>query len=923
MSRCERKPRDGEAARSRRLWWSGAAHSARTCSSVTRRVASAGALLAILLAIIPSGAAHAEDGGLAVLGELAYPTRDVPTPVVVDDASRRMYAVSGFERKIVEYDLTPRVPTVRRVGTISPLTLSPGAWRWALDPIRHRIYYLDDGGQCPACQYIHVLDLKTLNEIASYNLTQLIPHFIPEGLTYSSADRLLYMLGSVPGDPIHGQVAGGSFVPYLPAAVAAFDPDAGSAVWWKVIPQCLHVFTNVNSGATIARSRYQNALYIGCVRLDPNGTVSTPGESGLVRLLFTPRANVAQAALFPIDFFPISGTYSNSQDVTGIGDFDPVAERFYMLSVSELTPGAWVFDGRDSAWVGFLAGVTFGSHSGAPQALGVNPRSGHVLMDTGLDSNHRGLIISDGRATPVPQGRVFPSFVSTQAGNLLIDPTTSRVFETATLTSNGTNRLFALEDDTPRAAPTPSVSYDTLTTDVPEGPNTETTFSGSLNGYGSRVMLVGGTGGVVTSEAPALDEEPPIGASTLSVQGPDVWDRGSVLGLGPGDRGLFFGHVASIDVRGSGAAASAQAITPDPTTTADFTNEQNGVNQTLGQPDGQTQAWPWPAATCLDGGGKPANPDTSGTGTEAKANCDLQGQKGSAISSIGDITLSDGISIGGSSFDGSAVRTAADGIVTTATAVARDIRISVPGAGALTIGRIEAVARTSAHGRHHTAAVEWTRDIQHVTIVDASGKPIFSCATQCDTSAVEDAVHTWAGMKIAIRFPTPLTMATPGGAFGGVQKATAQYYDGFVVNDDDTLSSPAAEITAYNDYGQRSRVLIQLAAIEASSTYAISVLPPNSIFQPPPSIVVPPVGDILGPKVSQILPPPPPPPATHQGSLLERVIRSSRLLVRSPGDALLIALVATLAIAAGAACLRRRSLLGLLDDFSAGTSTRS
>ena len=640
-----------------------------------------------------------------------------------------------------------------------------------------------------------------------------------------------------------------------------------------------------------------------------------PGQSGLVRVWFTPRADLHAAALFPVEYFPISGTYTNGSGVSGQAEHDPVADRFYMLSQSILTPGAWVFDGRTSAWVGFVAAAAQDDNT-----MGVDPASGRLYMATGTTTPEpgrvfRGLIVTDGRTTPVAQGRVVPLPEILSAYNILTDSKTRRLFIPVESRRAGYSQdLLVMVDETTTSSPAAATDYDDLTTDVPEGPNTEATYSGSINGYGARFVVVGGTGGITTSTGSALNEAriPPDPTPPL----PMVWDRGYLLGLAPGDRGTFLGHVGSIDVRGSGAAASAQAVTPDAQTANDYINKQNETFKQLGDDAREPQPWPWPVAVCLDGDGKPVAPDQSGVGTEAKASCDLKNATAEARSAVGGLVLSEGMSIGSSSFDGSAVRTAGEGIMTTATAVARDVRITVPEAGTLTIGRIKAVASTSAQGRRGSARVEWTRDIDHVAITDASGKPVFSCATQCDTSAIEAAIHEWAGAKIAIKFPTPRTRATPGGAFAEVQKTDASYYDGFVVNNDETYSTPAAEILVYNDYGERSRLLIQLAAIQASSIYGISVIPADLGLPDLPTLP-PPVGDILGPSVP--LPPPVlvPPPA-QGGSLLERVIRSSRFLVRSPGDALLIALIATLSLGALAACWRRRSLLGLLDDFGSG-----
>lgn len=871
-----------------------------------RRTACVVALLAVCTAVMIAGPAWGRSDGLRPLGVLPILKGQPQAPkiVAVDSASARMYAVydgQGSQSKLVEYDLTDRIPTVRRFATIR-LLYEVSKARVALDAAGGRLFFLDIGAddECEFCSYVRVIDLRTLTMQASYNATTLIPNFLAQGLTYSPADRLLYLTGSNIGFPafLFESVP----LPYYPLGVAAFDPDQGSAVWWKVVPQCLRPLSTLGAGALTARSRYENALYIACIRADVLGNVPYPGESGLARVWFTPRANPQTAALFPVEYFPISGTYTGGEGVKGLADYDPVADRFYMLSQSELTPGAWVFDGRNSAWVGFVAAA---ARDDSP--MGVDPESGHLFMATGeafVAAERVGLVVADGRANPVSQGRVYP--IPKKNGDyIMTDPATRRVFLPVDgLKTGHTSDVLILLDETDASSPVEPTDYDALTTDVPEGQNTEATFSGSLNGYGSRAVLVGGTGGITTAP----------GYTAYNADVPPVWDSGYIFGLASGDRGMFLGHVGSVDLRNSGAVSSAQAITPDTNTANDYVNQQNDLFKRLGDEESKPQPWPWPVAICNDGEGKPAAPDESNVGTEAKASCDLKKGTATAKSSAGGIVLSQDVSIGSSSFDGSAIRSAGDGIVTTASAVARDIRITVPGAGTLKIGRIGATARTVAKGRKSTAQVEWTRDIDHVSIVDASGKTVFSCASQCDTSAIEAAIHEWAGAKIAIKFPTPRTRTTPGGAFAEVQKTDAAYHDGFVVNNDETFSAPAAEILVYNDFNERSRILIQLAAIQASSIYGISLLPTESILPPNLPVLPPPVGDILAPDV----PLPPPvfsPPTTDDGSLLERVIRSSRFLVRSPGDALLIALIASLTLAAAAACWRRRSLLGLLDDF--------
>lgn len=880
-------------------------------------------LISIVTGLLLPAPVWGQQGGIRRLGALPHPklgnaVGGVPGIVAVDSAARRMYAAAPTNtggQVIVEYDLTRRIPTVRREAPIEWL-YSPHRTRVGLDTAGGRLFFIDaptdfdqGGDSCPhsLCSYLRVFNLRTFRVEATYELSSLIPNFFAQGLTYSADDGLLYLIGSSTGT-LTRLVETLPAVPFWPLTIAAFDPDGGRPVWWKVIPQCQRPVSGTSSGAVIARSPYQNALYVACVRPDPiDVTINGPGQSGLVRVWFTPRADLAGAAAFPVEFFPISGAYTTGEGIKGKAHYDPVADRFYLTSTATLTPGAWVFDGRESAWVGFIPAIR-----AELAGIGVDPGSGHVYMRSG--SIPPSLIVADGRSTPVSQGSVYP--FAPDPAYIETDPLTRRVFVPST-ERTGRRQVLVLLDETEKAPLAAQTDYDGLTTDVPEGPNTEATYSGSLNGYGSRFVLVGGTGGITTSPGYTLSNEQ-IPDSGLGLPGPTVWDHGVVLGLPPGDRGTILGHVGSVDVRNSGAAASAQAVTPDSQTANDYINKQHEVLTQLGQDEDSAQPWPWPVAVCLDGEGKPSAPDESGAGTVAKASCDLKKEEATASSSAGDVVLAEGMSIGSSSFRGSAVRTPGEGIVTTATSVARDIRISVPGAGALTIGRITAIARTSARGRPGTSGVQWARDIDHVAIHDSSGKPIFSCATSCDTRAVEDAVREWAGIKIAIKFPTPRTRKTPGGAFAEIQKTSGAYYDGFVVNNDETFSSPAAEILVYNDYGERSRLLIQLAAIQASSIYGISVNAADSGPAPELPPLPPPVGEIIPPGLP-VAPPPAAPPPARGGSILERLVETSRFLIRSPGDALLISLIASLSLGAAVTFWRRRNLLGLLDDFGLAT----
>jgi hypothetical protein len=561
----------------------------------------------------------------------------------------------------------------------------------------------------------------------------------------------------------------------------------------------------------------------------------------------------------------------------------------------------WAFDGSLSAWVGFTA-----TDSEQNYGLGLDTSTGHVFIkagDTGATGNTTSIehiIVAAGRDTPTPQGVKFPFDVNNSQVLWMVDSPTHRVILPM---ENGD--MAVLLDRTPVTSPR-VVDYDSLTADIPEGSDTASTFAGDASGFGARALLVGGYGGL-------LD---PINANTGGAT------PSTVGGFSPGDRSVTAANVPLIDLRDTGAAASAQSVAPDSLTQNDYSTEQqnvktngNSVKPGTGTEIARRMDWQWPAATCLDAEGKKDEQPQSGPGGNSLVTCDLANAFDSATTSYNGFDLQ-GVTVGSASFETTSQRDPKKGLVTTATAVARDVRILVDTGGSLFIQRVEATATTTAHGRTGTAKASWASLIEGVVLRDANGAVLFSC-DQCDPRSLSDQVNSSVlSTKLRILLPNALVQTTPHGAFASVGKNDTDYWSGLTLNDDNSRAVPAMQIEVYNDYGQKSRLVVQLASIQASSIYGIHRIPQ---FQPGSG------GGIVPPEVL--------PSVVHQnpgvylngggnvGSLggdlstYRKLVRGLGLLVRSPKDAVLFALVCLLFVGSAAVARRRQLLASSLEEI--------
>lgn len=889
--------------------------------NMAARFAVGWCLFALVIAGGPlgtSGRASAEASpAFELLGALPLPPHaEGISPILVDSVNRRLYARIGLNsggaptRRVFEYDLASVIPKLVRSG---PWPVAEGAAftglssnTVALDAEHKRAFILDNqqGGECPACSLVRFWDLTTLTvKPETWNLTTLVPNFAALGITYSAQDKRLYAVGTLAGQAAQfmSQVVG---PPVLPTAVVAVDTVTGELAWMRPIPECQHpAVVHPGQGASIFRSKRLSALYVPCIRPEPGvfGAGTYPGQSALIRLWIKPDAAVTDALNFRREVFPISGVYYNGSSNNGLSVFDEAADRVAMLNQSSGTSGAWVFDGLLSAWVGFVP-----AEDNTNYQLGVDQGTGHLYMRHGQggDGSFNStdpILVTDGRATPVPQGDLFPSGIQNTTQWIRTDPITRRVFFQVVGLRPGVpprTRVLVFKDHLPSAEPDRPLDYDGLTSDVEEGPGTLAIFQGSVKGFGARASLVGGYSGVLS----------PLYQSVSA--------RILIPGVKPAPRSFILGRAASLDLSSVSAGAAAQAVAPDTVSADEYESYRKDLGTRAGGAGSSVTeqlSWPWPAAVCIDAEQNATEDKKEASIGRSTVSCDLKAGR-VTVSTISGRAVLEGISLDGGSFVSTAARTQ-EGTVTEATATSRGVEINLTGVGRLSIGRVASTVRTVAHGRKGTAAVRWTREIDGVLLTDASGKALFRCPEACSPEAVADAVNENIGERVRVVVPDAEKIATPRGAFAGIRETKSAYFDGLVVNDDDSRAVPALELLIINDTAEKSRLDIQLAAIEASSIYTISLLPQEGGLSGPPLVEVPAI-----PQVPDLAPPSlgqgplgPPPLALGGRTPTLSTTRSSIFGVRSGADALFLSLICLLIIATVAGGVRRHRFAALLN----------
>jgi hypothetical protein len=831
-------------------------------SSLWRRTSASVAVLGVIVALLSP--AHATSAvaqtapGLEALGELD--TGDVVLSSVsvkmlaVDASARRLYVAikaKGEQFRIAEYDLRPEIPSLVRMTEpfLNP-ALRASESTVAVDTGRNRLILLTEVGTANIPTVVMV-DLDTLTETTddSFEVAQKVPGFRPLGLTYSSENDRIYLVGKWEANSNAASMFKLTGTTSPTSGIVALDGASGSLVWANALRQCEDPLNSASGGAMIGLSRRNPVLYTFCSgRRDAS---QLTGQSGLLRLDITNEAGVQGPADFPAEFFPVSGSYDGGISVTGVAGFDAGTERVIVQSLSSQTHGAWVFDGLRSSWLGFVA-----APDNNADLLGIDRATGKHYM-AGGDSQRSApgdefgglgyLNVTDASTTPVPQGQLFDRIMMPSGhesgrlvpeSHILVDSHTGRLFFGAaadTATAEDTKPVYrflipVLRDTTPPITPPGPLDLDALTQELSDD-EARLEFAANTSGFGAQYITVGGWENVYTRARVPLFAFP---ITDFTGDNP--------ANIRYGNRGASMSFVDRLGIASSGSVATAIATQPDENTPADTENKTRDVTEPLpGDGDGSVEETA--RVTCLDGIGESI---TSEEGSEEEpahtvVTCDLENFETTAHTRFSGGSGGGGVAVSNSLFDGRTYRDPELGTVVEATAMAEGISFGEVDLGGMSIDRVTSTVTTVANGLEGSTHVRWVRTVEGAQTYDANGTAgdEASCTTtvesgkevteEGDCELLQEKLNDLMPTRFEVKFPLPEIEATPKGAFASVQESESDFLSGKATNNDQSRAVPGMEMTVFADGPQRGRLWVQLAAVQADATFIRS---PIQSFEP-------------------------------------------------------------------------------------------
>jgi hypothetical protein len=170
------------------------------------------------------------------------------------------------------------------------------------------------------------------------------------------------------------------------------------------------------------------------------------------------------------------------------------------------------------------------------------------------------------------------------------------------------------------------------------------------------------------------------------------------------------------------------------------------------------------------------------------------------------------------------------GMVSEAESWTRNVRIVVPGSGAIDIAGVYARALSRAKGTPGTATTEYTRVLWGVRLTDADGvQRCDLCREDDEIDQIVEGMNRILGDRGRARLPNPegyLEEGTPGGYQSGIQLDEFERINNFVVNGDGSYELAALELSLLNDsptWG-RQRQIFQFAGTNVNAQYGILCL---------------------------------------------------------------------------------------------------
>lgn len=264
---------------------------------------------------------------------------------------------------------------------------------------------------------------------------------------------------------------------------------------------------------------------------------------------------------------------------------DEGGSRLFLRSTTGSGSTWWTFDARRHRYVGSIAGL---QNTGFALGAGIDSTTGrlYALTPDHFTQDSKGKLVpvrggvqfADGRLDPVPPlENARPDLAYTGTFAIRVDPVTKRIFvrrgndtvrsmvtyPSVRVSTPSSHEPFyrILEDRVPPPQPPQVLDDSVFTTDVPEVAGVTTaSFLGSASGYGSRVLLVGGTRALT-------------GGQTLN--SPCSTD----------DRELLIGAVGSVSLSDQSTSAEAAAMDADARTREVFGDPVNRCKPISGNND--------------------------------------------------------------------------------------------------------------------------------------------------------------------------------------------------------------------------------------------------------------------------------------------------------------------------------------------------
>lgn len=660
------------------------------------------------------------------------------------------------------------------------------------------------------------------------------------------------------------------------------------------------------------------------------------------------------------------GTVTEQQRVAEIATasdfmFDPAGRRAHALTSAGSGQSLVAVD-LDRGGVVGAVGLSYEFEAtAAPGGVGaaVDPTTGRVYAlggpseqgSTGKTSPG-GLVLVDGRRSPLPQGFAFTDLSRPAVEMIAIDPAAgsrpTRLF--VRRLGEPFYRIFA--DRIPVERDPGLADADRFTANTPErAGRTAAAFTGGGSGYGMRMLLVGGFSAV---------PDPVAFARGSSVTKDLVPGYTAEPACGPTNRELVIATVSpNTGLSDTAATAEAAAATADPRTVQDlarpiascspsllgrttlgrsrthpddFTGGTNAFESTKvpGSDKNVDQflgpAWPFSPAVCLppqrpvdesphEGDGAYANTPPP-PGWKARTSCDVAQQEVTADATASAIDLA-GVRATAAETTTSLTRDLGKGVTVTVRSTVRGLRL----ADVASVDEVRSEAVSAAAGRPGTALTTFTTEVCGLSIPTLSVDGCFDPRSPESRQIVAALNQALAQRQMEIRLPMPdhdLRAGTPGGALAAVQKDRFATEGEQLFNNDFLTAVPALEVIRIHDSTLgRGRQIVQIAGVQASTAYNVSVVPTGTgprpggghrpgAGQPGPAVL--PKTITPGPAAGTATPdaggfPTPPQLLATIVSTISYVLRYA---FRRPGDALSVIALLAVAFALPLHLLERR-----------------